>query len=296
VLDAARASSRASAEALYRAAELNSSLGNNTAALDNIGLILAQAPSRKALELARELSCAVSRYDQALSYHDELEKIGYGSDENSVIRADLTLKQLIKETPADAQLKETLSAFVKRYPNFAPGFEQLSQAEHRLGNLEGCAENLVKSARFSTDSLSAWRSVVDLWLSAEGLDRGKRAERALAAARSATKDQRGENRLAAELLLIKTLLAVNHFQDAERAIDGFKALAEREVGQLSPALSRELDIQKGHCLSQMGNAKDTAPLWQRLACPEASEQQAGSATTTRVAATRGEPSPALSTP
>ena len=56
VLDATRASSRSSTEVLFRAAELNTKLGNATGASDNLALIVSETPSKRALELAPSLS------------------------------------------------------------------------------------------------------------------------------------------------------------------------------------------------------------------------------------------------
>ena len=47
VLDATRAGSRRNIEVLFRAAELNRSLGNNTVAMDNLALIAGESPSRR---------------------------------------------------------------------------------------------------------------------------------------------------------------------------------------------------------------------------------------------------------
>jgi tetratricopeptide (TPR) repeat protein len=295
VLDATRASSKSSVEVLYRAAMLNQKLGNSTGARDNADLIVSDKPSWKALEIARDASEAMGRFDEALRYHDELEKIGYQSPESKNVRARLVYAQVCSDTSDEGKLKEALVGFVKQYPQFLPALERLAELEVKHKDIDRAADLLAKVARSCGNSVARWQAVVDLWLSRASGDMARRTDKAIAAAKSALKDQHGRARLEAELLVIRTLLAVNHFQDAERLLDGFTDLATREVGTLPADLSRELLVQRGHCLAQMGNARDTAPLWQALAASGVTAVAAskGMISSAQVAA---EPSPILSTP
>jgi hypothetical protein len=136
---------------------------------------------------------------------------------------------------------------------------------------------------------------VDLWLKANQLDQRQRSDKAIAAARSATKETSGEARLEAELLLIETLLATNHFQDAERAIEAFATLIHKEIGAQTDELAQRLTIQRGYCLAQTGKLNTTGTLWQQLAV--SGEAARAIQNNSRAAVTgRAEPSPVLSTP
>jgi tetratricopeptide (TPR) repeat protein len=295
VLDATRTGSRSSIELLFRAADLNHRLGNNTAARDNIELILAHGTSHRALELARECSETLGRYDEALRYQNELESAGNRDETANSTRARLTFGQIMAESqPTDARMGALL-ALLKRHPEHIPTLEALADIERSRGNVELCAEYRVKAARASQGEISKWRRVVELWLRNESIDQRQRTERAVAAARSATKDTRGKSRLEAELLFIETLLAVNYFQDAERAIENFPNLAQKEAVGLTEDLSQRLLIQKGYCLAQTGNVHSTIPLWQQLAAPPIANgrAQAGNGL---AGVSRTEPSPTLSTP
>jgi tetratricopeptide (TPR) repeat protein len=294
VLDATRASSRASAEVLFRAADLNRKLGNKTAASDNLGLILHEAPTRKALELARDINEELGRIGDAVEFQNELEKIGYASDDVAEARRRLNFAQIVSESQSETALREALSAFVKRNPTFVPALEKLASLELSRGNVEASAELLVKAAKASKGVLEKWQAVVDLWLHTTQGDFTRRAERAIAAARSASQDTSGRDRLEAELLLIRTLLAANRFEEAERTIEGFSALAERELKDFPADIRAKWVIQRGHCLAQMGKARDTAPLWTELAAP--SDQRGKAQPTHAPREKQAEPSPALSTP
>jgi tetratricopeptide (TPR) repeat protein len=298
VLDATRASSKASVEVLFRAARLNQELGNNTAAKDNLALILAQGPSHRALELARDTSEALGLYEEALKYQDDLEGIGYGSENRSAVRARLAFAQIKRNSQGEEARRAALLTLIKRHPDFPPALESLAEIERSRGSIDLCAEYLVKAARASGGENAKWRRVVDLWLQHPKLDQRQRAERAIAAARSATKNASGRARLEGELLLIETLLAVNHFQEAERVLDSFAALAQREVsdGSVDAAdLSRRLTIQRGYCQAQLGNLSQTTQLWRELAVP-ASAGSISARDQASSASLRSEPSPVLSTP
>lgn len=294
VLDATRASSKASAEVLYRAASLNRRIGNNTAARDNADLLLANKPSWRALELARDASESMQRFDDAIRYHDELEKFGYQSEDSNAIRARLEFERISQEVADEGALAQELAGLIKKYPRSDAAIQRLADIERKNGNIERASELLTKLAKSSAGSVERWREVVSLWLESTTGDTTRRTDRAIAAAKSASKDQRGRQRLEAELLTIRTLLAVNHFQDAERLLDGFSDLASREIGELPVDLNREFLIQRGYCLAQMGNARDTAGIWRSLAL--AGSAKAGEAPAKGALAERSEPSPALSTP
>lgn len=293
VLDATRAGSRASIEVLFRAAHLNQRLGNNTAARDNLALIVAQEPSQRALELARDTCTTLGQFDEALKYQEELERLGHGTEQSTAVRSRIAFEQIISAAQGEEPRRNALVALLKRHPEHVPALEALGEIERARGNVELCAEHLVKAARVAGSDTAKWRRVVDLWLATDAVDQRQRSDRALAAARSATKDTRGEARLEAELLVIETLLAVNHFQEAERAIEGFQSLATKETGEIPADVARRLTIQKGYCLAQTGNVHSTGTLWQLLAAPgHAITPIRGQNPSTQ----RTEPSPILSTP
>ncbi len=293
VLDATRASSRASTEVLFRAAELNRKLGNNTAAADNLGLVITEAPAKKALELARDICGEMGKTSEALAFQDELDRIGYNSDENMEARRKLHFAHLVQDSHGEAALRDGLLAFIKRNPTFAPALEKLAAIEIGRGNVEESAELLMKAAKNSNGDLSKWRAVVDLWINSIQGDFTRRAHRAVAAARSATQGAAGRNRLDAELLVIETLLKANAFADVEKSLENFSTLAERETGGIPADIAQKLRIQRGHYLAQMGKAGETAELWQALAGQEPVGARRGQQALREKIS---EPSPLLSTP
>jgi hypothetical protein len=295
VLDTTRAKNHSNIEVLFRAAHLNQRLGNNTAALDNLAMILLNGSSRRAIELARDLSEDLGKFDEALKFQLELERKGFETELTATIKARLEHKQIISSAASDDSKQNDLAALAKRHPEYAPALESLADLALSKGNTELCAEYLVKAARAARSDIAKWRRIVDLWLKANQLDQRQRSDKAIAAARSATKETSGEARLEAELLLIETLLATNHFQDAERAIEAFATLIHKEIGAQTDELAQRLTIQRGYCLAQIGKLNTTGTLWQQLAV--SGEAARAIQNDSRAAVTgRAEPSPVLSTP
>ena len=94
-------------------------------------------------------------------------------------------------------------------------------------------------------------------------------------------------------MVVKTLLAVNRPQEAQQLLNGLDTLAEREGTKVSTTQEQIRLHLTGLCFSRLGQAKDTAPLWEKLVEPALPATNTGKRP---VLSDRGEPSPALSTP
>jgi len=274
VLDATRISNHRSIEVLFFAAELNHQLGNNTGAVDNLALIVAETPHRRALEMARDISASIGRVEDALEYQNELDRNGYDADRSVEHRTRLTFEKIISSAPEESALKEQLRGFTKRNPAFIPALDKSAQLELASGKFDEAAELLVKAAKASKGDCARWRKVVDLWLHSAPGDFGRRVDRALSAARAAAQEASGIDKIHAEMGVVATLLAVNKVEDARKHLDGLQTLAEREKVRWNEDLNRPFVILRGLCLSRLGLAKDTAALWQQLAEPNGSHRTA----------------------
>lgn len=293
VLDAMRASNHMNAAVLFKAVELNRRLGNNTAANDNLALLVREAPTKRALELSRDIAEELGRVDDALDYQRSLEKIGHVSDEMIEAKTRLSYAQLIKSVENENSLRETLTIFVRKHPKYVPALERLADLEISRGRLDEAAELLVKAAKLSEGDLSKWSTIIDLWLTAAPGDFQRRADRAIAAARSATQGLHGAKRIDGEFIVAKTLLAIHRAEDARALLDAIETLADKEKVNLS---KQQIDTRThltGLCLSRLGQAKDTASLWESLVEPTLPAANTGKKAPL---SDRGEPSPALSTP
>jgi tetratricopeptide (TPR) repeat protein len=293
VLDTMRASNHLNAAVLFKAVELNRKLGNNTAASDNLALLVREAPTKRALELARDIAEELGRTEDALDYQRSLEKIGYVSEEMEEAKTRLTFAQLVSSVENQNSLREALTIFVRKHPNYAPALERLADLEIGAGRLDEAASLLVRAAKLSPSNLSRWTAIIDLWLKTAPGDFQRRADRALAAARSATQGTHGAQRIDSEFIVVKTLLAVNRADDARALLDELPKLAEKEKVTLSAGQIQTKSHLSGLCLSRLGLAKDTGTLWESLVEPTLPAANTGKRP---LLSDRGEPSPALSTP
>jgi tetratricopeptide (TPR) repeat protein len=293
VLDETRAGNGRNVEVLFRAVRLNQKLGNNTAAHDNLGLIVAEAPTRRALETARDIAEGLGRFDDALEYHRQLESVGHISESMTEAKTRLGYAQLISSVESEGPLRDALKIFVRKHPSFIPALEKLASLELAHGHLEECAELLVKAAKLSPGDLTKWSAIIDLWLKTAPGDFQRRADRALAAARSTTQGTHGTKRIESEFIIAKTLLAINRPEDAHTLLEGLQSLAEKEGIKLSREHAQTRTHLIGLCLSRLGQARDTGSLWEALAEPSSQGSNSGKR---EALSDRGEPSPALSTP
>jgi thioredoxin-like negative regulator of GroEL len=293
VLDSMRASNHMNAAVLFKAVDLNRKLGNNTAAKDNLALIVQEAPTKRALELARDIAEELGRVDDAMDYHRALEKVGHISEEMIEAKTRISFEQLIRSVENETSLRETLTIFVKKHPQYVPALERLAQLEIARGRLDEGAELLVKAAKLSEGDLSKWDTVIALWLRAAPGDVSRRADRAVAAARSATQGLHGAKRIDAEFVVAKTLLAVHRAEDARTLLENVSALADKERVSLSPVQDQIRTHLVGLSMSRLGLSKDTASLWESLVEPTLPVTETGKKP---LLSDRGEPSPVLSTP
>lgn len=297
IVDQARAKEPHNTEVLFRAAELNLALGNKTAAIDNLSLLLIHAPNRRAAALARDLSLELGRPEQALKYQSQLEELGANRDEELSNRARIELALALRASePTEGDLTSRLKALAKRFPLSAPILERLAETYQSQGAIEEATHYLLRAGA-ATKEIRFWRKTVLLWLAA------RQPDRALAAARSATKELAGSTRLDAEILLVQTLLALNMLGDAKRNLEQLPTIARQTEVQLSREQAGTCVALKGICYARLGEVRGSAELWSSLGAHEiqpSMEIGVEAQETTGPSPVSGEssikPSPVLSTP
>lgn len=256
VLDAARTADPDNIEVLFRAAESNIALGNKTAAVDNLALVLYQGPNVRAASMARDLSEELGRLEDAIEYHQRLEdKLG-SSKEYKQILCRLRFKQILKNT-ASEQLPDTIKDFLRKNPDFVPAIQKLSSIYGESGKTDEAAQLLAKAARIS-DSPELWHEAQVLWL------RGKMPEKALASAKTARNETKGTTRIFAEIDLIKAYLTLNMLDDARKAIDNFDTLLREQNVTKTKEIYQTLTILRGILLFRQGDLRESASIWKEL--------------------------------
>lgn len=288
-IDDARAVEPHNTEILFRAAELNLSLKNKTAAIDNLALILYHEPNRRAAQMARDLSEDLGRYADALEYQAKLESLGYDEDMAKADRSRIKFKRLMAESASDSSNLDTqLKDLLRSDPNCAEALGELAKIESMRGQIDQAAQFYVRAAKAS-GNYKFWQDATKLWV-AHGMP-----DRAVSAARSATREAHGQERLQAELNLIRIYLAFQMLDEAKKCLDNFRALAKSERIELSKAMEgRHLLLRALHEAIR-GDNKRALDVLEHLADEKFGYDTAGSSTLVFARAGNA-PSPSLSTP
>jgi len=256
VLDAARANHPENIEVLFTAANLNLALGNKTAALDNLALVLYQHPNRRAAEMARELSEELGRFEDALEYHKLLAKLdGQREADTRLFIARIDYKILLRNFGGSAEtLKPQLYSYLKSHPSYAPALERLALLEESEGKIDEAADLFVRAAKASQSPIY-WRECVKLWL------RNKKPDRAIAAAKTARNETSGTLKLNCELDLVRLFISLHMFEEAKKALETLQSSIQQGTDS---SILHSMFMLQGICLSQLGEAVKSAEVWKKL--------------------------------
>jgi len=289
ILDQARAAQPENSEVLLRAAELNLELGNKTAAIDNLALVLYHRPNRRAAALARDLSRELGRLEDALEYQRQLEDLGDESESGKELRTCSEYQRIISAYQSDpTNLRDELRAFTK-HSLYEPALEKLAELEQAAGDSDQAAQALLKLARLKS-SAAQWGRVVNFWLSCQLPDR------ALAAWKLAVRELSSSEQIKARQELVRLYLNLNMLEEARRELDGLQPglKANAPVDQLSKneLILRQIALE-GLYFYKRGAYDRSAAFWNQIFEPET---ELGPHSISGAFQSANGPSPALSTP
>ena len=237
--------------------------------------------------MARDLSIELGRIEDAIEYQSQLNSMDYDSSLAKEAAQELEYRRIVKNIDNTKDLADRLKAFVRKNSDFAPALKTLAELEKEAGNIDSAAKHYASAAR-SKNHADSWHNAVKLWLE------NNMPDKALAAARTATKATEGHDRLHTELNLIRLCLELTMFDEAETSIEQFPDLVKNLKLDITPEQEHELLILKGICLSGRGKHQEAKEVWKNLGdlSTYLQEQQ------TRDKAAVGEdaPAPRLSTP
>lgn len=256
VVDEARSAYPNNIEVLFRAAELNRQSGNKTAAIDNLRLIINQRSSKKATEVARNLSEELERYEDALMYNEQLRKLAGDIGEIKETERRLRLGILLKDQSNDSEkLKDDIQALLKKYGDSAPALHKLSELYENDGKVDQSAAFLARAAKASL-AIEDWQALVDFWL------RQRNPERAIAAAKSALNESKAGNSFSMRIVLIRLLLRLGMHDQAQEQIDDAQNYAASEKDSQESII--QLLILQGICLLRLGENHKAKTLLEKL--------------------------------
>jgi tetratricopeptide (TPR) repeat protein len=290
-LDAVRAIYPGNAEILFRAAEINRRLGNRTAALDNVILILNDNPTRIAAQHAFELAEDLNRFEEALEYQQLRTRLGENTPELREATGRIECKIVEREHRSNPEaLHRELQRFLKNYPDNLYALEKLAELSENSGNIEQAAKYLVRAAR-TGDKPDLLHRAAKLWLTRN------QPERAIAALRTAIVESQPNSlhAIASRIELARLLVALNMFVEAGTAVTDLETQLKSYSGAQLQELSRQATALKGRLFSLQGKQADANRLWRVLTESDFDELQG----TKMVHSNGGEnlpPEPRLSTP
>ena len=225
VLRQARAEQKKNGELLILGAELNSALGNETAAYDNAAMILESQPrNAHALRDLVDRSLRLSRPDDAVEHQEQLVKLLSG-EEYTAARDRLTelrVEAVVQRHSGDPErLRTELESLLKQNRKSETALEALASVEEAAGNQE-LAAKLLKKAFSLNYNPRHLKAVSELWIKAQKPSRA--VEDVSQAVISAEKKQ---DIPAARLVYVRLLLELE-MNEAARA--EFERLEASEAG------------------------------------------------------------------
>lgn len=258
VLDLARSDAPHNVEVLTRNAELHLSLGNKTAAIDNLALVQYHHPNRLTAAKARDLSESVGRIDDAVEYHEKFLELGGKEDPEQPIRARLKLKSLAHQFGEDLNLHAAeLRKLLKTYPKYVPVLTELARLERKMGNVDQAANLLVQAAHLEGDS-EHWLEASRLWIE-NGM-----ADRAVAAARTAHRKSQEREKTAIALDLASLYAQLLRFEEAKNELTQIESRALEDDGSDGRESKQRFLVLKGYVLNQLGEYREAASIWKQL--------------------------------
>lgn len=130
VLDNARQEDRGNAEVLFTTAELNEELGNLTAALDNLELLLKAKPQNlEAIRRASDISWELGDLERAIDFKKRQIKLQPGNRDDLLAElSEIEFEQLLdnKEEEPKRWVSQ-LGEFLKRHRDYPPALELLGE-------------------------------------------------------------------------------------------------------------------------------------------------------------------------
>lgn len=268
VLENARIEQKSNIELLLAASDINSELGNETAAHDNAALVLKLAPkNRFALERLAKSAEKLSRFDEAISYQQQLIKAS-SSSEHAKREEDLAELKLqaakAKHQEDHVQLQRTLEEIRHEHKHSPAVIDALAMNARALEDYDSASKLWLKLYQ-ETTNVRCLAEIATTWLKAE--EPGK----AVAVVRNAI-SQKGA-KTDAKLFFVSLLIQLTMLGEAKQVFDQIdpaeltnqelrddysllKATLLRHDGQLDQAIAELTALiapkQKGQDLGESG--------------------------------------------
>ncbi|RME58346.1 MAG: hypothetical protein D6780_06910, partial [Candidatus Dadabacteria bacterium] len=294
ILDRARSVAPNNLEVLHTAALLNAKLGNKTAAIDNLALLLYQCETPQLLQMARDYSEEVGRIDDALEYHKRILEISSLSQEEREEfiekEARLKIKKLKSSSLSKEELTANLTKLLKEYPDSPAVYCELAETLENPDKLKKIAEQSIKAGQrrkeptFFFLAATAWQK----------LNEPNRALAALRVAKEYLKEEQIKDIILAIVeTSVKEGLINEALQELKNYFTAYPVQASDFLAADSLAIStrEKLILYYLYLLHLKGEYSVEEKIWRTIL-----EGNSEESTSTKIKSAKQTPNPVLSTP
>ena len=218
-----------SSELLFLTADAHKALGNQTAALETLSIILTHEPdSLYALEQASLLSFTLTRFEDCQMHLQSLQEVRKLTIKEHALLRDAEASIIIRDTQSKSERAEKLLTFAMRNDS-AVALEALATLKEQEGAFDESAQCMMRIYKIQNNA--AWiKKAVHLWL------KNGKASEALSALQTWERVAVGDEKIAATIELIKAYMLLGQEYDASKTIEllqNDKNLSELQLKELS---------------------------------------------------------------
>ncbi|NMC63474.1 MAG: DUF1049 domain-containing protein [SAR324 cluster bacterium] len=257
ILDEARSIDPDNIEVLSYTAKLQESLGNKTASIDNLALLMYQGQTKYVAKKLLSLSEDLGRIEDALEYNKQLQRLGDKNKEASASEKRLRYKLLLQQNKEDTNtLQKELLSLIGQFGDFAEPLMKLGELSETEGRIDEAAQYFIRAARASGQPV-LWHNVAKFWL------RHNNPERAVAAARAASNESKEHAKIPRNIDLARLYLTLNMPEDALKVVEETLALLGKENSSWGE-FNFLLSALKGLCLMRLDRQSEAESIWKQL--------------------------------
>lgn len=248
IIEAARIMYPDNSEILFISADINNKLGNKTIALDYLTTILNTKKSRKAAKNAMIIAEELGNYDKALYFNEQLKNAGE-IDGNAKSR--LEYKKILSEYSSPEILYKKLYEYTKGSQSAIEAVAHLAKLENDVARYDSAVQLYIRAAKISGD-IKFWRNAIQI------LIERNQPEKALATAKTARSETKGDSKLNAQLMIIRLQLQLALIGDAYKSIEEFLELSKSQVIEPPREILSEFLTLRTLYFNLVGNFQESA--------------------------------------
>jgi hypothetical protein len=187
-------------------------LGNKTASLDNLAVVLSKKTLLQPTLDAAQLSYELNRFEDCFEYIERAHELAPANEKTVRLRSDALAGIIIRDKYQDDEKRTALINHLVSHPQSCVALRAVAELQLNAGMVKDSAESLWRLFKITSD-ISDLRKARSVWLS------GGYVENAIAAVKTFARDSKEEQAWLANLELAKTYLLVGQDMEASNLIE-----------------------------------------------------------------------------